>query len=78
LIDRKVYDLCTRSIAKGHDIQKSSEFLEELDKTLHEGHGGPGAHGDIEQAAEGVFKVKILLALESRYEDIVLSNGSRK
>eukprot|EP01036_Dinobryon_divergens_P022734 gene22734-31020_t len=66
----KVYELCAKSMIQGDGAEKSTSFLEELEKTLNENT----ACTDMGNACEAVFKVKVLLALESKYDSIIVSN----
>jgi len=72
----KVYELCAKSMvqAPGEEgVEKSTSFLEELEKTLSE-HAGSDM--DMEDACEAVFKIRVLLALESKHDSIIMASSS--
>lgn len=69
---RKVYDLLSRHM---HNTSENAEdrmtVLQELNDVLE-------SEGSIEAASDAVFRVKALLAFESKYTDLVRMQGTRR
>lgn len=80
-IIRKVYQLCARhmnddmeAVDAAADPNKFSldtqSFIKQLEDTLNDHHESTSSTKNVEVLCEGVFGVKVLLALESKYDGL--------